>query len=150
MPVKKQFFTADGGFIVSEDGFFSSCLLKSGELMPTATLANRFSTGSTCEVDAPLGVHKLWQNCEESVCIDVIRSSALYQEFFSDVNEASDFCETGDTAYLAQYPDIMRAVKAGDFKNGFEHFIKYGNKENGGRKYRCMYQEIAPEEKLWL
>ena len=141
---------ADGGFIVSEDGFFSSCLLKSGELMPTATLANRFSTGSTCEVDAPLGVHKLWQNCEESVCIDVIRSSALYQEFFSDVNEASDFCETGDTAYLAQYPDIMRAVKAGDFKNGFEHFIKYGNKENGGRKYRCMYQEIAPEEKLWL
>ena len=46
-----------------EDVWFSSCMQELGAPLPHPTIANRFSTGSKCEVDAPLGAHQMWSNC---------------------------------------------------------------------------------------
>lgn len=119
----------DGGDFISEDSWFSACLWESGAPLPTLAMANRFSTGSRCEVDIPIGVHKLWQNCEESICVGAIATSALYNEIFpSSITKTSDvFCDTGDMSYLARYPEVRMAVENGDFVNGFEHWVKHGH-----------------------
>ena len=46
--------------------------------------------------------------------------------------------------YLATYPDVMKAVENGVFKNGFEHWDKHGR---GSRNYWCMYQEFKYQQK---
>ena len=136
----------EGGKIISEDGWYSACLLKSGAPLATPRMANRFSPGSTCEVDVPVGVHKLWQNCEESTCIGAIATSDLYNTLFPDPDEDStEYCTLGDLRYLARYPDVMKAVKKGIFKNGFEHFDQYGRFDET-YTYKCMYPKMNVEE----
>ena len=118
--------------------------------MPTAAMSNRFSTGSTCNVDIPFGVHKLWQNCEESTCLAAIGTSALHSDIFPSDPEKNDddtkFCKEGDILYLYFNPDIAEAVKKGEFKNGFQHWSTSGRHES--RQYRCpFYPEVKYQQK---
>ena len=91
-------------------------------------------------------MHKLWQNCEESTCLQAIATSRLYNTLFPGTNEDStEYCRLGDMQYLARYPDVMKAVQEGIYKNGFEHFDEHGGGDR--RSYKCMYPEMSVEEK---
>lgn len=81
----------EGGVYVAEDSWYTACLLEVGAPLPTPTMANRFSTGSTCELDAPVGIHKLWQNCFKSTCVEAIESSALYHDIYENSKKRSLF-----------------------------------------------------------
>ena len=138
----------EGDVYVSEDSWYTACLLESGAPLPTQTMANRFSTGSTCELDAPVGVHKLWKNCLKSTCVGAIQSSAFYHDIYGSDDQippSSEYCEEGDMAYLESDHLLMSAFKAGYIKSGHEHWVKYGKLE--GRKYSCMYPSLENNKK---
>ena len=48
-------------------------------------------------------------------------------------------------AYLTKYPDVLKAVMAGTFKNGFEHYDKHGRDDS--REYNCLYEQDSGQGK---
>ena len=122
--------------LYDEDVWYSACLAESGKHLPHSIIANRFSTGSKCQVDAPFGVHKLWQNCKESTCVVVLMMSQLYKDTYGD--KGSDkYCSEGNMTYLYENEDVKRS-----FSDGWVHYQKYGKGEN--RMWKCMDQLIDP------
>jgi hypothetical protein len=41
-----------------------------------------------------------------------------------------------ESRYLAQYPDVAKAVKSGKLASGFEHYVRYGRAEGRDRPTR--------------
>ena len=46
--------------------------------------------------------------------------------------------------YLSLYPDVAAAVKAGAFKNGYEHYLRHGKAEG---RAACRADSLSPREK---
>lgn len=55
--------------------------------------------------------------------------------------------EFDEAEYLAENPDVAAAVKKGNFRNGREHYEKYGKGE--GRMLKRLFGSISREEKAF-
>ena len=117
---------------VDEDVWFSSCMAELGKNMPHPVSANRFSVGSTCHVDAPLGFHKLWQNCRESTCVGALMSSHLFSDIYGSSFRSDRNCREGNVHYLLTNDDVRQS----GVTDGWSHYTQYGKAE--GRKWYCF------------
>src|SRR5258708_23842652 len=76
-----------------------------------------------------LRVRPDWQRAFTSVFLTSLRKSPIPPDF-------------DEVTYLLLYPDITEKVAAGDFRSGYEHWIKFGRDE--GRLAR--FHEMAERE----
>ncbi len=130
-----------------EDVWYSACAIELGASLPSTLMANRFSMGSTCESDVPVGVHKLWQNCKESTCNEAIMMSALYNDIYNQFELEERWCPEGDVHYQIMNPDVGGAVRDGAFETGFSHWKQFGYLERKFlREYRCLSPKIVKEK----
>ena len=60
-----------------------------------------------------------------------------------------------ESEYLALYPDVASAVKAGAFKSGYGHYEKHGKSEgrsinlNVARKFLTKRSSLGAHKNLW-
>ena len=119
-----------------EDVWFSSCMQEFDASLPHPTIANRFSTGSRCDVDLPLGVHKLWHNCGARSCAKSILTSRLFRDVSSELVSPSQPCASGEILYRSEYADVDKAIQQGIFESSWTHYSQIGKAERRG--YHCI------------
>ena len=142
-----------------EDVWFSACLIRMGPIgarepldldaaalwpkMPPQAIANRFSTGSACEIDNPIGMHKLWSNCKTSSCVSALRGSDLFKDVVVTGKKFEPLgqCAEGEATYLAQHPNVAAEVKSQKLSSGWEHYTKWGRAD--GKEYHCFLPDFA-------
>ena len=60
-----------------------------------------------------------------------------------------------ESEYLTLYPDVAAAVKAGTFKNGYEHYEKHGKSEgrlinlNVDSKFLTKRSSLGAHKNIW-
>lgn len=121
---------------IPEDAWFVACTLLLNGTLPHPTIANRFSVGTKCDVDVPLGTHKLWMNCKTSTCVQTILTSKFHRDVYGESN-FNKKCHEGELLYLAMNDDVARAIQKGHFDSGWDHYMMYGKFEKG-RIWRCL------------
>ena len=112
-------------------------------MMPPQAIANRFSTGSACEIVNPIGMHKLWLNCKTSSCVSALRGSDLFQDVVASGKKFEPLgkCAEGEAKYLAQYLDVAAEVRSQKLNSGWEHYAKWGRAE--GKEYQCFLPDFV-------
>ncbi|WPT12330.1 hypothetical protein PSENEW3_00003469 [Picochlorum sp. SENEW3] len=132
VPFKSNASMWDG---MAEDSWFSQCLVENNFSLPSPHIANRFSVGSKCRVDAPFGMHKLWMNCNLGSCIQALVGSDLAVDVFGR-SRPSKACPGGEEFYRMVYEDVNTEILAGRLQSGWDHFENFGKTE--GREWRCL------------
>jgi len=128
-----------------EDAWAVACILLQDGVIPHPVIANRFGIGTKCEVDIPMGCHKLWLDCNTATCVKAIISSRFHRDLYGEENFYYN-CPEGESLYLSSYPDIAQAVKDGDFSSGWQHFKKSGQFEKT-RLWRCLFRDESAAKK---
>jgi hypothetical protein len=107
-----------------EDVWFVACMIEMGALLPSPGISNTFSMGSKCQPDNPVGMHKPWEVCSASVCVNAIFNSQFYFDIYKNNQTLpSDHCREGELQLLSTDSAANEAVRDGIFKSGYE-FIK--------------------------
>ena len=122
-----------------EDAWSTACILLNDGKLPHPVTANRFGVGTKCEVDIPLGTHKLWMSCKTSSCEHAIITSRFHRDLYGEENFYHN-CPEGELLYLASYSDIAKVVANGSYESGWQHFVKYGRFEKT-RIWRCLERD---------
>lgn len=118
-----------------EDAWSAACMMLLNKTLPHPTIANRFSVGTKCEVDFPLGGHKLWMNCNRGACEAALLTSRMHFDIYGEQN-ADRECPEGEAFYRNLYP--------GDgHKSGWKQYNKMLQKNPDATKparlWRCFY-----------
>jgi len=130
--------------LYDDDLWFSACFAELGltQSLPHPVIANRFSTGSKCLADSQFGMYKLWQNCKESTCVNILMNSQLYKDIYGE-KDSEYKCREGELLYHLENRDFTRA----GFTSGWEHYQKFGRHEES-RRWKCFEQLERPREEL--
>jgi hypothetical protein len=120
---------------MAEDSWYSECLISKNATLAPPHIANRFSIGSKCEVDSPLGMHKIWMNCNTGTCLQSLISSQLVIDIFGRQSPSKN-CPGGEEFYRRLYKDVDKNFPTKKSPGVWNHFITNGVKE--GREWRCL------------
>ena len=62
-----------------EDAWSVACILLQDGILPHPVTANRFGIGTKCEIDVPMGTHKLWSISNTASCVRAIITSRFHR-----------------------------------------------------------------------
>ncbi len=57
---------------------------------------------------------------------------------------AATNCVFSERDYLALNPDVLAAVRRGEYRSGYDHYLRYGRYENRRINYACGYVRGVP------
>lgn len=106
-----------------EDAWSTAYILLNDGNLPRPVTANRFGVGTKCEVDIPLGTHKLWMNCKMTSCEHAIITSRFHRDIYGEKNFYHN-CPEVELLYLEMYSDIAKVVADGAYESGWQHFCQ--------------------------
>ena len=116
----------------AEDAWFTGCMMLLNKNLPHPSIANRFSIGSKCEINFPVGSHQIWSYCGRQSCEIALLTSRMHLDIYGEENSNRE-CPEGEAMYKELYPDAHKA------KSGWQHYNRFTQKNPGSKRlWRCL------------